>query len=229
MNQIVTTGIILSRTNYGEADRIITILTPDQGKIRLIGKGVRRIKSKLAGGIELFSISDITYIAGRGDIGTLISSRLKVHYGKIAMNIDRTMYGYEMLKRINKVTEDMADNEYFKLMGDSLEALDEPDLLLESLRLWFNLQLLKLAGHSPNLHTDDDGKRLIGGQTYSFSVDNMNFSGPSGRYNANHIKLLRLIISLDSPLKLRQVGDIESVLNDCLNLVRTMLQQFIRN
>lgn len=67
MNQIVTKGIVLSRTEFGEADRIITVLTTDHGKIRLIAKGVRRIKSKSAGGIELFSVSDITYIPGRRD------------------------------------------------------------------------------------------------------------------------------------------------------------------
>ncbi|MCA9330182.1 DNA repair protein RecO, partial [Candidatus Saccharibacteria bacterium] len=62
MKQIVTVGIVLARINYGEADRIVTILTPDHGKIRLLARGVRKIKSRLAGGIELFSINDLTYI-----------------------------------------------------------------------------------------------------------------------------------------------------------------------
>lgn len=48
--QQVTDAIILTRTDYGEADRIITLLTPGHGKLRLIAKGVRRIRSKLAGG-----------------------------------------------------------------------------------------------------------------------------------------------------------------------------------
>ena len=139
MNQIVSVGIILARTNFGEADRIITILTPDHGKVRLMAKGVRRIKSKLAGGVELFSISDITFITGRGEIGTLISSRLKTHFNEIAKDIDRTMYGYEMLKVINKVTEDMAGEEYFNLLSVALEALNQSSLSLESLSLWFKI------------------------------------------------------------------------------------------
>jgi DNA repair protein RecO (recombination protein O) len=73
MQQLQTRGIILSRTDFGEADRILTVLTPQQGKLRLMAKGVRKIKSKLAGGIELFSVSDITYIRGKGELGTLIS------------------------------------------------------------------------------------------------------------------------------------------------------------
>src|ERR1700676_1640031 len=49
INQIITTGIVLRRINYMEADRIITILTPDYGKLTLFAKGVRKANSKLAG------------------------------------------------------------------------------------------------------------------------------------------------------------------------------------
>jgi DNA repair protein RecO (recombination protein O) len=83
MNQIITTAIILRRTDFGEADRILTLITPDHGKIRLMAKGVRRPKSKLAGGIELFSVSKISYIKGRSEIGTLVSAQLNTHYGTI--------------------------------------------------------------------------------------------------------------------------------------------------
>ena len=48
-----TEAIILRRTNYGEADRVISLITPDRGKISGIAKGVRKPKSKLAGGLEL--------------------------------------------------------------------------------------------------------------------------------------------------------------------------------
>ena len=94
MKQIVTRGIILSRTDFGEADRILTILTHEQGKIRGIAKGVRKVKSKLAGGIELFSISQISFIQGKSDIYTLTSTRLEKHFGNIVHDIDRTMYAY---------------------------------------------------------------------------------------------------------------------------------------
>jgi DNA repair protein RecO (recombination protein O) len=43
-NQIITTAIVLARTEFQEADRILTLLTPDQGKLRAIAKGVRRAK-----------------------------------------------------------------------------------------------------------------------------------------------------------------------------------------
>ena len=45
-----TQAIVLRRTNYGEADRILQLLTPE-GKKSVMAKGVRKEKSKLAGGI----------------------------------------------------------------------------------------------------------------------------------------------------------------------------------
>ena len=47
MKQVVTKAIVLARTNYGEADRIVSVLTADKGKVRLLAKGVRKIKSKM--------------------------------------------------------------------------------------------------------------------------------------------------------------------------------------
>ena len=73
MKQQTTPAIILRRTNYGEADRIVTFLTPI-GKIRAMVKGVRRSKSKLAGGIELFSESTVTFLETRGDLARVVSS-----------------------------------------------------------------------------------------------------------------------------------------------------------
>src|SRR5664279_3509870 len=125
MRQIVSEAIILNRIDYGEADRILTLLTPDYGKLSLVAKGVRRIKSKLAGGIELFSVSDITFIKGRGEIGTLVSTRLKKHYGAIVTDYERTMLGYELIKRLHRVTEDQTESEYFDLLREAFEALND--------------------------------------------------------------------------------------------------------
>src|ERR1700691_3575599 len=113
MKPLLTQGIVLKRVNYGEADRIVTFLTPERGKLSLMARGVRKVKSKLAGGIELFSVSDLTFIEGRRDIGTLISSRLETHYGSIIKNIDRVQLGYELIELLNRATEDHPESAYF--------------------------------------------------------------------------------------------------------------------
>ncbi len=229
MNQIVTDGIILSRTDYGEADRIITLLTPDHGKVRLMAKGVRRVKSKLAGGIELFSVSTLTFVKGRGEIGTLVSTRLVRHYGRIVEDLDRTMLGYELIKQLNKTTEDHPELEYFDLLRQIFEALDDPSVSLELVRFWSAAQLLRLGGHSPNLQTDADGNKLDPAQMYGFDFDHMCFAAaPHGKFTAGHIKFLRLGFAGHLAKTLAQVQGGAALAQDLAPLMATMLQTHLR-
>lgn len=229
MNQISTIGIILTRTNFSEADRILSVITPDHGKVRVLARGVRKVKSKLAGGIELFSVSQISFIVGRGEIRTLISSRLQKHYKHIVSDADRTMFGYEIIKLINRITEDQAGREYFELLDMTLQAIDDLAVELDLIRLWLYLQLLKLGGHSPNLKTDSSNSKLEEKQKYSINLDKMAFSpSTDGRFNAQHIKLLRLGLGLKSPVSLQKIKDSNNIVGECLQLTKTMLSQYVR-
>jgi DNA repair protein RecO (recombination protein O) len=217
MRQLVTTGIILSRTDYGEADRILTLLTPDHGKLHLLARGVRRIKSKLAGGIELFSVSTITFAPGRGELGTLVSTRLVQHYEQIAKDLQRTMTGYDLIKQLNKATEDQPEPEYFALLREAFEALNDAQVPLPLIQFWFVAQMMRLGGRGPNLQTDEQGKKLVPDQLYDFDLDRMTFvANPlSGRFNANHIKFLRLVFAGNQPKVLAQVQGMGQLLHDC--------------
>lgn len=226
--QTVTTGIILARTDYGEADRIITLLTPDQGKLRLLAKGVRKVKSKLAGGIELFSVSNITFVRGRGEIGTLISTRLLKHYGHIINDLDRTMLGYDLIKQLNKTTEDEPEPDYFHLLEQAFTALDEPKINIDLVRVWFAAQLLRLSGHTPNLQTSTDGQKLDPKQTYEFSFEDFAFMPrPEGNFGANDIKFLRLLFSGNLPHALAKVTGHSAHVETTKQLVLLMQQQYI--
>ena len=200
MKQQLTTGIVLARTNYGEADRILTVLTPNHGKLRLLAKGVRKSKSKMAGGIELFSVAEIGYIVGKGDVSTLTSSRLKQHYANIAKHIDRTMLGYDLLKLLNRSTEEQPEAEYYHLLQELLVSLDAAATDVDVIKLWFYAQLLRLAGHSPNVQSDIDVRKLQADKAYIFSYDDMAFAEhPSGPFTAKDIKFLRLVFSQNTP------------------------------
>jgi DNA repair protein RecO (recombination protein O) len=66
MAVFATEGIILKRSNYGEADRVLTVFTPYKGKIRVVAKGVRRIKSRRAGNVELLNRVKLHLYQGMG-------------------------------------------------------------------------------------------------------------------------------------------------------------------
>ena len=225
MNKIVTQAIVLSRVDYGEADRILTLLTPDLGKIGGIAKGVRRVKSKLAGGIELFSVSEVT-LAHRGQgLHMVVSARLIKHYGGVLGDYDRTMLGYEMIKRIHRITEDESGGEYFDLLRQAFAALDDATLNTEIIRLWFYAQLLRIGGHTPNLQTDTSGEKLAADKTYDFGFEQMAFAPSAfeaGGFAVDHIKLLRLSFSNATPKILSQVNVGQELVGMCANLVVKM-------
>lgn len=228
MKHLQTKGIVLSRTYYGEADRIVTVLTPSYGKLRLMARGVRKPKSKLAGGIELFSVSDLTFIEGKGEMGTLISSRLSQHYSQIVTNIERVQLGYGLIKMLNKATEDHPGPEYFDLLEQTLAGLNDSKIDTKLIKTWFGAQLLKLAGHSPNLKTDVNGEPLEATKSYNFDYEAMAFAPqPKGTFKTGHIKALRLLFSQNIK-QLSQVKGLLEALTKLEPLIQNMAQIHIR-
>ena len=72
----MTDAIVLSRFDYGEADRIMTLLTPVQGKFKAIAKGVRRPTSRLGGALEPLAELRVALARGRTfDVVTQVRSR----------------------------------------------------------------------------------------------------------------------------------------------------------
>lgn len=228
MKQNVTKAIILKRINFGEADRIITVITPDFGKLRLMAKGVRRVKSKLAGGIELFSESSITYIPGKRDIGTLVSTRLIKHYGNIVSDIERTTFAYEGIKTIDQVTENECEPAYYELLVAMLGALDQAQLELPLIKAWFCMRLLQLVGHEPNLVTDGNGRSLQTNQRYAFDFEAMAFvENESGGFSEPHIKILRLLLT-QSPDVLARVQQAGKVVEEIQPLITAWQRQSLQ-
>jgi DNA repair protein RecO (recombination protein O) len=219
---IRTPAIILSRTDFGEADRILTLLTPEHGKLRLMAKGVRRVKSKLAGGIELFSISDISYLKGRGEIGTLVSSQLVRHFS-IVSDLERVQLGYALIKQLHRATEDDVEPEYYELLSKAFAALDERDVEGLLIQLWFTAQLLRLGGNMPNLLTDANGSKLDAVARYNFDYESVSFAPHErGGHTSSSIKVLRLLFSDNEPKKIQQVGGVHQQLPLLQPIIHTL-------
>ncbi len=206
-----TSAIILRRVNYGEADRILTLLTRDFGKQALIAKGVRKEKSKLAGGIELFSESDISFIKGKSDIGTLVSTQLTRHFGNIHTDLDRMQIASDFLKRVNNVTEDDASSEYYDIVVDMMIAMNTPAVPPALVGAWATLRLLLTLGEVINVEHDSLGKQFSEEQLYRFSYEEGRFvADPHGAVGPSLIKFMRLLGS-ESPARIMAVKGAEEL------------------
>jgi recombinational DNA repair protein (RecF pathway) len=137
--------------------------------------------------------------------------------------------GYELIKMLDKATEDEPEPEYFRLLQHTFEALQDSTIPPELIRTWFHAQLLKLSGHDPNLTTDVTGTALDASQKYTFSFDDMAFvQNKSGRFGADNIKFLRLLFSSNLPPVLAKVQGSEKLVEAAQPLLRTMAQTYIR-
>lgn len=222
MRPFSTPAIILRRTNYGEADRIVNILTPAHGKISAIAKGVRKPKSKLAGGLELFAICELTIMQGRGELGLITSARLKQFFGDILKDYDRMQFAYEAIKLVNRAAETVSEPEFYQLLAEVLAWLGDIKTDWRLAELCFRLRLTSILGRGLNLLTDAAGQKLQADQTYNYDfADNAFYADPRGRFTADHIKLLRLA-SIKNPAILQQVSGLEKVIDDCAWFVRTV-------
>ena len=162
-----TEAIILKHSDLGEADRILTLLTPYKGKIRAIAKGSRRIISKKAGHIELLYHSQLQIARGRNlDIITQAQGIDSFLY--LRSNLWHMTCGFYLAEMVERFIEDETQHlDVYNLLFSSLRTLDEDAHEQSQLRAegqvtetrdrtrllmrYFEMRLLTYIGYEPVL------------------------------------------------------------------------------
>jgi len=145
-----TEAIIIKKTKLGEADRILTLYTPDLGKIQAVAKGVRRPKSKLSGHLELLTYSQVTLARGR-NLDIITGSQTINGFIPLKTDLWLTSYGLYVIELVNQFTaEHVMDESLFRLLLNTLQNLcqaNNRELLLR----YFEIHLLQESGYRPQL------------------------------------------------------------------------------
>lgn len=146
------TSILIRQRNLREADRIVTLLTRERGKLSAVAKGVRRPRSKLAGGLQLFSHARVQLAAGRSlEVVTQVEPQdTFYHLREDVARYNHACYTCEMVDVL--IEEHHADSRTFDLLLATLGGLDEggdPATLVRG----FELKLLTGLGYGPELDT----------------------------------------------------------------------------
>lgn len=221
MNKYQTDSIVIRRVDYGEYDRIITFLTSSQGKVSAIAKGVKKPKSKMAGGLDLFSTSHVTIMKGKGNLDHVISARLNRFFGNILEDYDRVQMGYKAIKIIDSLTENDAPSPYFHLVANTYSELDDLEVSTSAVEVWFRLQTLKLLGHNPDLENFDKFERTA---KFNFALDDGQFiEQSSGLYSLDHIKSWRLLLD-QRPSRLKNIQRLEEVATQTIDPLRSFFK-----
>ncbi len=147
-------GIVLSRKNYGEADRILSVFSKDFGKLSLLAKGIRKIKSKKRGHLEIFSKIKFSAINGKG-MDIMTEAQTIDDYSGVRINLNKISLAYYFCEVVNKITqEDGRASTVYSLLSTALVQL-EKEIELKILRINFIYDLLINMGYWP------EGKKLI--------------------------------------------------------------------
>ena len=152
--QYTSEGIILSRKNYSEADRILVCFSKHYGKLKLLAKGIRKIKSKKRGHLEIFSKVKFSAVSGHG-MGIITETETINDFSGVRSNLNKISLAYYFCEVVNKIThEDGNLSTVYSLLSTALERL-EVETELKKLRLKFIYDLLTEMGYWP------EDKKLI--------------------------------------------------------------------
>jgi DNA repair protein RecO (recombination protein O) len=156
-------GVVLRTQKLGEADRIITVLTKNHGRVRAVGKGVRRTSSKFGARLEPFSHVDVQFYTGKSlDIVTQVES-LAAYGSSIADDYARYTSGTAMLETAERLTDaekEPAVQQYLLLVG--------------------GLRALSAGAHSPGAVLDAYLLRSLAVAGYAASFDDCTRCGAPG-------------------------------------------------
>lgn len=145
-----TEAIVLRATDFGEADRLLTLLTRDRGKLRAIAKGVRRPTSRHSGSLELFVHVQLLMARGR-DLDVVSQSALIQPFRRLREDLLATSYAYYLAEVADALLgqADSAARPFAVLRSafESLESGSAPTLLAAH----FVLKLIDVLGYRPEL------------------------------------------------------------------------------
>ena len=99
-------GMVLRTIRLGEADRIVTLMTEEHGKVRAVAKGVRRTTSKFGSRLEPLSHVTLLGWQGRGDLDTINQVEVIDTFRPVREDLDRMSAGLSMLEVVDQVGQE---------------------------------------------------------------------------------------------------------------------------
>lgn len=145
-----TEAVIMRRTDFGEADRLLTLFSREQGKIKAIAKGARKPQSRKTGHVELFMRTKFLVAKGY-DLDVITQAEMIDAYLALRDDLVRmtyASYGVELLDRFT--ADEDRHPEIYDLLVEALGWFAAHDDLLLVAR-YYELHLLAMAGYKPQL------------------------------------------------------------------------------
>jgi DNA repair protein RecO (recombination protein O) len=165
VSQFRDRGVVLRTIRLGEADRIVTLLTEQHGKVRAVAKGVRRTMSKFGSRLEPLTHVALLGWQGRGDLDTVNQVEVIDTNRAVREDLDRMATAMTMLEVVDQVAQERhANPRLYEMLVGALAALGIRDSPMVAPA--FFLKVLVLEGSAPVLDScvscgEADAARLV--------------------------------------------------------------------
>jgi DNA repair protein RecO (recombination protein O) len=147
---LLVEAVVLRHSNWGEADRLLVLYTREQGKLRSIAKGARRVRSRKAGHLEPFTCAKLMLARGR-DLWIVTQAETVDAYLPLREDLIRTGHAAYVAELIDRFTYEEGENrQLYALLVDTLHRLTGEEDVFAAVR-YFEIHLLDLLGYRPQL------------------------------------------------------------------------------
>lgn len=209
-----TEGVILKKEERGEADLLFTVFTKDFGKLKILGKAVRKISSKLRSATGIFSLSEVEFIQGKSQ-KTLTDAILMGKSPSLAKDLKKLRIAHKIVQVLDKLVKGQEhDEKIWNLLIETLQRLNtelpfteakvkmRQDLIAYHYFFW---NFVAILGYTPNLYHCVPCRKKIAQEKNYFSpkdggiVCQKCFSDkePNLEIQPETIKILRIILKRD--------------------------------
>ncbi len=190
MRTFSSEGIILKRVDFGEADRLITIFTKNKGKITSLAKGIRRIKSRRSGNVDLLNKAKLFFAESRS-LPILTEAESIETYKDLKKDLKKVGHAYYLTELVDQFFHDQQESyRTYELLSEALGLLDKLPLdKVENIVHAFEVKILSFAGFRPQLFScvkcrgplEPDGNMIspeVGGLIDNSCANNSLFTKP---------------------------------------------------
>ena len=230
-----TEGVVIRQMPLGEADRILTLCSPDRGKVRAVAKGARRAKSRLGGHLELLNRAAVSVAIGR-NLDTITEAYAINTFGDIRGDLKRVSRGLYIAELADCFAfEGNGNQAMYSLLLGSLHWL-ERGANLDMLMRWFEMRLLECSGYMPELVHCVECRKWLEPADHLFACESGGALCPDCRSASNGallplplntMKTLRFLQREASFDLLENLNVTPSILKDMERLMRAYLQYIV--
>lgn len=161
-------GIVLRSYPFGEADRVVVLLSPNHGKIRTVAKGIRKTKSRFGGRLEPFTHVDLVLYEGR-NLDTITQVAVIEPFPRLRASLDAVVAAGTMVEAADAVAQEGESSmRLFLLLHRGLRALETGQIGADLITSYL-LKLADVVGIAPSLLTCATCGRVDDLHRFSFS------------------------------------------------------------